>query len=412
MTYDVIIIGAGIAGLSAAKELRDHGLQVCILEARDRLGGRLFTDYTAATVPIELGAELVHGTNAPTWEAIRAAGLATTELMNTEPEEPSTRPSIRELDVQRLPEPTPHESMAAYATRVGWSGNSLPAELYFLDHDDEPLARTNAAFLLHWLRESLADGELYGERDFRVPDGYGHLAEWLADGTTIRYGAEVTAVQWQDEPAVTIRQGGGNQTLRAKTVLVTLPLGVLKAGSVAFTPELPAEKLQAIQGLGVVAIAKLHYVFAERVLPEGVNVLHNDDGNPPTWWNGALGSATPGTVVVGWAAGDNARELWDMGADQALAHGLAQLRSLLNRPDLTPVKTFLYDWASDPYARGAYSFVPAEASPNVHDILAAPLGNKLFWAGEATYGRDPATIHGAYQSGKRAARAIHQALSR
>jgi monoamine oxidase len=115
-------------------------------------------------------------------------------------------------------------------------------------------------------------------------------------------------------------------------------------------------------------------------------------------------------VAVGWGAGDSARKLLAMEYDDALAAGLETLRKVAGKPGLTPVRRIVHNWAGDPYARGAYSFVPRGSTASVYDALAAPTADKLFWAGEATYGKDPATVHGAYESGLRAAAEVKQAL--
>lgn len=411
---DAIVVGAGMAGLAAARQLRAAGANLVVLEARDRVGGRVYTRHDLASTPVELGGEFVHGHYAETWELLREHDIATVEMKESSGDEPEGA-SVHDEAWQNLPEPEPRENMADYLARHGLRGESIPREIGYIDVDNEPLSRWNARALRYWLMPSPANGhEIYGEHDFRVPGGYDQLLDVLADGLPITFEANVSGIDYTepDRVAVTYRTNGGLHRLVARTVVSTLPVGVLKYNDVLFTPALPSAHQEAIQAFGLVDVAKLIYVFPGSVLPDGVTVLEDEDNIPQSWLSGSHGTAEKSeTVLVGWSAGDEARRLLTMERDEALALGLESLRRLLGKPDLQPTRTLFHQWGADPFARGAYTYVPSAAPPMIHDQFAQPVDGRIFWAGEATFALDPATVNAAYASGKRAAKDALETLN-
>lgn len=403
---DAIVVGAGTAGLAAARRLHAAGTRLVVLEARDRVGGRVYTRHDLGPTPVELGGEFVHGHYAQTWELVREHGITTVEMKESSDHEPDGA-SVHDEAWRNLPEPGPRETMADYLARHGLRGESIPREIRYIDVDNEPLSRWNARALRDWLMPSRANGdEVYGEHDFRVPGGYDQIVDVLAEGLPITFEATVSGIDYTDPDGVTVtyRTNGALHQVVASAVVITLPVGVLKHNDVTFTPALPHSHQEAIQAFGLVDVAKLIYVFPGQVLPEGVTVLDDEGHVPPSWLSGSHGMASRSeTVLVGWAAGDSARRLLRVERDEALDLGLASLRRLLGNPGLQPTRTLFHQWGADPFARGAYTFVPHAAPSTINDQLAQPVDGRLFWAGEATFALDPATVNAAYASGKRAA---------
>jgi monoamine oxidase len=251
---------------------------------------------------------------------------------------------------------------------------------------------------------ALEDMVIFQGDDFRILDGYDCLATMLAEGLDIRLNAVVESVDWSGE-GVRIHTADG-QDYEADNAIITLPLGVLQARRVRFTPELPADKQAAIQHLRMGPVIKLVFRFDEHVLPEGIFAL-SIPLNPPIWWSPTSGQSDQGAqVITGYASGDWARALLALGEDGALAHGLESLRAELNRPDLQPTWAQLVNWPDDPFALGGYS-VATPGHADARAILARPVSKYLFFAGEATAPNDiAATVHGAYVTGKRAASEI------
>lgn len=198
----------------------------------------------------------------------------------------------------------------------------------------------------------------------------------------------------------------GGRVYLADQAVITLPLGVLKAGGVKFIPELPEEKLTALEQLGIADAVKLFYRFDTPVFPEGITELYVPGANPDEWWSSSRGHGVGYEILTSLATGEKARELLALPQEVALKHGLDTLRHALNRPDLTPSKMHLAHWKDDPYALGAYSKASVGAS-KARSVLAKPVEDRLFFAGEHTASNAwAATVHGAYASGRRAAQEI------
>lgn len=416
--YDVIVLGAGLAGLGAARALlteRDE-LDVLVLEARERLGGRAHTDRRFAGFPIELGAEFIHGERAATWSLVDRLGLNTVHWNKhddswvrladgrrlTMGEGRAADPALEVTRSWHLP-PVParrHESFGAYLRRIGFDDVRLDyVRRAFANAAGESMRFLDATTILRELASTDADGE----EDFRILEGYGALVEALGVGPEILTGTIIIRVQWGAGGVVVYDHEG--HVYRGRTALVTLPLGVLQAGGVEFDPPLPELKERALGGLGMGPVIKLVYRFADPITPDGITAVYAA-GNPPMWWSPSAGHPTTEAVV--WTAlvsGDGAVELLRSGRAAALESGLDALRRELGRPGLRPQDALLVDWASDPHSRGGYSHVrPGHAG--ARELLAAPT-HPLYWAGEATAPDSrAATAHGALLSGERAAKEI------
>jgi monoamine oxidase len=405
---DVIVIGAGMAGLKAARDLHDAGLRVVVLEARDRIGGRIHTRRDLAPVPIELGAELIHGKRAATWSIVRDNAISTTAMSKVLVRDHSgawqsldtIMANVDDWEVNA--EPRDEESVAAFLARLGIKADGHPL-VQRLEIDTAPIAELSAKAVMALLMEQEQDDDPYGGHDFRVPDGYDQLPYVLAKGLDTRLNLPVTEIAWS-KAGIEARCADGS-TVSAAEVVITLPLGVLQARGVRFTPDLPAERWAAMDAIGISDIVKLQAVFDAPVLPNGVDGIFDVNYLPQYWWNASSGlKDTAEQVLVGWAGGQSARALLAMDEADALRVALDGLRAMLEQPTLTPRLLRLQHWNEDPYTRGAYSFTPPSAH-HAREELAKPIHKVLFWAGEATDSQY-ATVHGAYRSGERVAREV------
>lgn len=416
---DVIVLGAGVAGLAAAQALVGTELDVIVLEARDRLGGRVHTDKAFAGFPLEFGAEFVHGERAPTWELIDRLGLDTVHWNKlddswvrladgrrlTMAEARAVDPGFDVTRTWRLPpvEPRPLESFGNYLTRIGFGPEQVDyVRRAFANAAGESLRHLDAASML----DSIAGSDLTGHEDFRLVEGYGAIIEALGVGAEIRLGCRVTRVAYAAD-RVEVETGGGD-AFEARLLVCTLPVGVLAAGDVEFVPGLPEEKVSALRGLGMGPAIKCVYRFKEPLTPPGIKAIYAS-GRAPMWWTPSFGHETDAVVWTAFVTGDAAMDLLRRGEEGALDGALESLRRELGRPGLQAVEARLVNWVEDPYARGGYSYV-RPGHRGVRERLASPTP-PLLWAGEATAPEaNAATVHGALESGRRAATEVLKLL--
>lgn len=402
--HDVIIIGAGAAGLAAARALAAAGVEALLVEARDRIGGRIWTDHSHG--PTELGAEFIHGDRAATWEYVRAAGLRTSPWGDD-------RRFARGGRVLPAGDPAVARVYALYEAVAHHAGPDISAAELLggrAQADDPALglalrwlanlegadpARLSAAAFAH---ERLASSN--GEGNFHILDGYDRVVAHLARGLAIRTGCPVARVGWAPDGAVVELAGG--EALRARRVVVTVPVGALQAGRLAFAPELPEAKRAALGAIPMGHVTKLAMWFDRQLWPD-FTVL-SSDGRIATWWP-VESAATP--TLMGYQGGHQALAVAAMGEEQAVAVALDELAVLFG-PEVRAalVGARLADWSRDPWSCGAYTY-SAVGMGAARAALAAPVAGTLFFAGEAVAaGGHIATVHGAIESGRRAAAEI------
>lgn len=412
---DVIVIGAGMAGLGAARKIADAGRSVIALEARDRIGGRLWTDRTSMGAPVELGAELVHGAEASTWNIITAQDLPThrltQQLARRGPGErwiPHDDPELwafpggRPILPDPLPLPLPDETALTYLSRVGVAPGNVPLALRLVEVDTEQLHALAASDIVELLLVAndvaeTAAAPSADSADFRVPGGYDSVPSALATGLDIRTGTVVREVRsFPDRVEVVTSE----QTFVAQAAVLAVPAGVLQSGTIGFSPALPAGRQERIDAVTYLPVYKGLFEFASPVLPSGWDVIEDPSLPVPCFWNASAGIPDyAGEILVAWATGDNARRMLALDPSEQQATALTSLSSMLGgAPDLTPVAAMSHDWAADPFARGAYP----GPSP-LPEGLYEPLDGRVFWAGIVTE-----TVHESFDSGQEAGR---QALS-
>jgi len=407
-----------MAGLAAAHAINDAWHSVIVLEARDRIGGRLWTDRTTMGVPIERGAELIHGSEASTWELVAEHRLAThqlsTHMARREPgqrwisqdeEEFYAFPRGRPRLPDPLPEPNTGETALSYLRRLGIEPSNMPLALRLVETDSErlhALPATEVTDVLHMVSYIAAGGAVppLGEyADFRVPGGYDQVLTTLAAGLDLRTGSVVHAVHSSSSG---VEVGTAEQTFSARAVVVAVPVGVLQTAMIEFTPALTKDHREAISGVEHLPVYKGVFEFSTPVFPPGWDLLEDCSLAVPSFWDASAGiDGYPGQVVVAWATGDNARHLRGLGEADQQAAVLQALGSLIGDTGVSPVATASHDWAADPFARGAYP------GPNpLPDGLCRPHGERVLWAGMITE-----TVDESYDSGREAGMQALRALA-
>ena len=417
----VLVIGAGMAGLSAAHHLRQAGFATTVLEARGRVGGRVWTNRDFADIPVEFGAELIHGTGSEvnTWQWVRRLGLQTwhwnkqdDSMIRTEEGEWLTmgeaRSNSAELDVTRswdlgnVSHPREDEDLGSYLRRIGFSSAQMRyVQRSFANAEGDDMRYLNAKAHLQLPPDPSGGPRGVENEDFsdhRILDGYDSYYARLAADLDIRLNCAISEIDWSH--GVLARTHSG-ESFSADAAVITLPLAVLQAGPVAFSPDLPPAKQEALAGLQMGPVLKLVYRFSAPILDRRIGAIYSA-GVPPMWWSPSLGRPGGAVVWTAFATGDYARELLDMGEIKALAKGLETLRREIGKPTLEFVKARWVNWPQDPFALGGYSVcLPGHYDAREKLAKATP---PLYWAGEATAPHHlTAMVHGAYFSGRRAA---------
>ncbi|MBI2389251.1 MAG: FAD-dependent oxidoreductase [Deltaproteobacteria bacterium] len=377
----VIVIGAGVAGLAAARRLTRAGVDTTVVEARDRLGGRVFTAHDAHG-PFELGAEFIHGDDAALGELLD--GIDTVDVPDVHHER---RPEGLVRDdrffdvIERFTEHARGWDGPIVDRLATFAEPSLPRSYVEGFHAADPARFSTRAFV----HEEAVGGEALR----RLPRGLGPIVDRLAEGLTILTGTIVHEVQ-HDRQGVRLATNRGE--LLARAVIVTVPIGALPR--LRFAPGI-VEWENAARAIGFGDVARVVLRLSERTWPADASFLHALDAALPVFWTEPH-AATP--TIVGWAGGPAAARIR---GDRGVV-AVAALSAILGR-DVQPIAVHTHDWRNDPYAGGAYSWVVAGAE-DAPSVLGRPVDDTIFFAGEALAEAAPrGTIQGALESGERAA---------
>jgi monoamine oxidase len=405
---DVIIIGAGAAGLAAANELVRGRRSVLVLEARERVGGRCWTRrMPGLEIPVELGAEFIHGDAKVTHALLKRAGLVAVNSVReqrclengrlrrinafAEAQKAVKHASRLERDV----------SFAGFLARQRLSAKTKAfATMMVQGFDAADPKRVSARSIA----DEWGSAEL-GASQPRPQGGYGALFGWLANsivarGARLLLHANVSGVRWK-RGAVNVSGTflGERFAASARRAIVTLPLGVLRSGPLRFP-----QKRAALAGLAsgpVIRVAmRFHRAFWEKRAP-GIAFFHEPRAPFPTFWT-PLPLRAP--LLTAWAGGPKAARLTGSSPRKLVEAAVASVESVFGkavRAQLADV--YVQDWMQDPFSRGGYSYVLVNGA-GARQALAAPLDDTIFFAGEATDIEEAGTVAGALRSGERAAR--------
>lgn len=412
----MLILGAGAAGLAAADTLSHAGVTVTVLEARDRLGGRIHTVPSASgSFPIELGAEFIHGRRHLTWEFIREAKLRTSSVLarHWRAAGGSLKKDNKfweQLDqvLSRINRDAPDQDLQSFLEQA-WSLDPEVKKLTAEYVEGFHAAPVNRASIHALAQAEAAAARDQGASQFRLVAGYSALVRWFSTrlaqrDSHLHLNTVVKTVRWEpNHVQVLACTSAGEQTFEGDRAVVTLPLGVLKdAAAPAFEPALTG-KQAALAGLEMGSVLKLTLQFQSVFWPApDFGFIHSAPGPFPTWW-----SHRHAPLLTGWAGGPRAARLRLKPLQLLVDDALAQIAALFKvdavRLRNWLVSSYTHDWSGDRFSRGAYSYTPVHMLPMVKR-LAAPVAGTLFFAGEATDTEgEQGTVQAALASGRRAA---------
>lgn len=415
---DLLIIGAGAAGLTAARELSAAGKRVLLLEGRDRIGGRILTHHTP-DYPVELGAEYVHGRPPEICGIVKQAGLklapiAWNILRRKENRWYDAGEVMSGMDklFEKMSIAQPDRSFQEFLDQTEAPPQVKEQALGFVEgfHAADP-RRISVHSLV---KSNIADQEIDADHQFRFAEGYETLVKSISGqinwkSCELHLNTTVTEIEWT--PGATRIKTSSGAEFRAARVMVTVPLSVLKSGGIRFHPQLPAKE-KALQALEMGSAVRANLCFQNKFWEsqprfKDLSFMFTDDPHFPAWWTS---NPLPFPIITGWAAGQHARALGNLSADQVIQRAVESLAAIL---EMNPAQLrrelqggFTYNWQSDPFSSGAYSYAVVGGS-NAGRDLGAPVANTLFFAGEATDADGHnGTVHGAIGSGLRAAKEI------
>jgi monoamine oxidase len=437
MLPDVLILGAGVAGLSAAIDLSRAGLHVELIEGRERIGGRVFTRFDQnLNHAVELGAEFIHGLPPEIWLPLQERNIDVTEVegdfwcsTNGKLEQCGFFREVEQI-LSKMDDRSPDQSFLEFLAQRFPGGERDEAKRRAIAYVSGFNAADPAQVSVHWLVHSReAEEQIQGDRAFHIARGYQTFLRLLTDELTsrqvpIHLGTTVQGISWQQGSVeISATSVGGDQIFSAPHALITFPLGVLQAAArgdgIRFDPQLPAEKIHALEKLAMGNVVRVTLFFRRRIWEDlavdgttlaGMSFLFPDDKLFPTWWTQM---PDPVPMITGWAPAASADNLRGMSEGRIVQKAMETLAGLLcmevSKLQSELASAYFHDWDSDPFSLGAYSYVRV-GGEGCQQTLGAPVDDTLFFAGEATdTSGHNGTVHGAIASGKRAARDILEA---
>ena len=428
----VLVLGAGMAGISAARTLADKGYSVTVLEARAVAGGRIRTD-TSLGAPVDLGASFIHGTKGNPLVALASRFGAATYDINQEEElyvnaAGGTVSSAIIKQAQREYRAVVKRLLAiqnglsqdrsigsvsgALIKRIRQRrGAAIGDMVNFLVRSE--IGIEFGADLNQMSLKYFDEDEAFSGSDLLLKPGYLSLIDGLAQGLDIRFNQLVRGISWSSSGVGVTTESG---VFDADRVVITLPLGVLKRGDIEFSPGLPTAKANAIAKLRMGALNKTYFKFPTafwRTREDSIGFIGNVGARSSTQIPEyhTLDQALGVPILFGFTAGAQARRFEQLDLSTIRAASMASFRKIFGNSVPDPEAVVQTRWSSDPYSYGSYSYISVGAKPEYYDTLARPIDNRVFFAGEATHRTYPGTVHGAYLSGIREANRVVKSFS-
>lgn len=425
--FDIIVVGAGVAGLTAARLLAHDGQRVVVLEARDRVGGRVYTDRTAGRVT-DLGASWIHGVAGdPVAAATAAFGMRHVEF-SVGGYQVDSRPiayyapngerlndvaaaafaadvhavdtTLKDVIARSGPNDSYRDVTEGALRAQGWGPERMQRVREYLEHRSE---EQYGAWIDDLAAHGLDDDSIDGD-EVVFPDGYDVLPARLGAGLDVRLSHVVSRVEWSPDGVVVDSSRG---EFSAAAAVVTVPVGVLQSPDFSIVPPLPEPAAGALARLRMNTFEKVFLRFPEKFWDSSVYAIRQQ-GPEAVWWHSwyDLSALHGEPTLLTFAAGPAAVGIRQWSEDEVTESVMLQLRRLFGAGVPEPVHVTVTHWQDDPLARGSYAYMTVGSTTADHDDLATPIGGVLHIAGEATWTDDPATVPAAMLSGHRAAERV------
>ncbi len=414
---DVIVIGAGMSGLAAAKDLQSKGKKVILLEAQNAIGGRTVTDRSLG-VPLDLGASWIHGVNKNPIAAIASTLNLATSPTNYDAiqrydydgrEITDTEDTLVDKNYSTLMSAVSKAQRAAKQDQsLGVTINSINATKTYTPFEQRAIqysvnteiehdyaADVSVMSLKYWDQDSD-----FGGQDVLITQGYDQITSYLASGLDIRLSTIVTEINYAK---TTVSVMTSNGTYTAPKVIITTPLGVLKKGVIKFTPSLPASYTSAISRLGMGLLNKLYLRFPYKFWNNQEQLLGYiglEKGRWAEWYD--LQHVTNQPILLGFNAASFAATAEAYTDQQTVASAMSVLRTIYGAASPDPLGYKITRWGKNSWSFGSYSYVALGSSPSDCDVFTKSINSRLYFAGEHTNRAYIGTVHGAYLSGLRA----------
>lgn len=416
---EVIIIGAGIAGLAAARKLSIEGFQVTILEARNRIGGRVWTDNSMG-LPIEMGAGFIEGKDNPIRKLIDQFKLSVKEFpledMELFDSKGNTIDNVDNEKIQKL--------YNIFLKKLHLMKNSLSkekslaeakdiilSEMVFSEEERDSLNLAISSNLENRYGTNLknislqySDEKNFSTDSMSIPtEGFSLVINNLSKELNIKTSHIVSKIEYDKKVKISTNHG----EFTADYVLVTVPLGVLKKKKIEFIPELPENKKIAIQNLGFGTINKLFFKFPQKFWSSDTKrfrLISQTKKGFIEFWN--VNSSSDAPILSTILSGEQAINLETRNKKEIISESMYGLRKIFGPKTQTPIEIQVSKWHSDPFSFGTSSYLTIHSEPESYNVMAEPINDLVFFAGEGTNNMNPNSLQGAFLSGEREANRI------